>query len=329
MNPKQSSAQRALILSGGGARGAYQVGVWQRLQEIGWKPDLVCGSSIGSINGALIGMGWNALKMATFWESLHRKQVFRVSFWRRIKYRLAILFGMHPAWPALLDNRLLHNLLSEVIDESRLRAGSPELVVTATNVCHAELHYFSSHELTAEHILASCSIPVLFPWTKLNGELYWDGGIMANTPVLPAIERGVREIVVVLLAPLTGEPVPPPKNTSEAFAWTLDLITIASANTLRSYIAHHLGLDSRQSADTLSNKHFIDFGDIKIGVIAPHNAFGLESFLAVNPQTSKDRIASGYRDASEQLTTFLEMTGKTEKSEITSPTPTQTKRPDI
>ncbi|MEH6637551.1 MAG: patatin-like phospholipase family protein, partial [Halioglobus sp.] len=71
--------KRALILSGGGGRGAYQVGVWRRLQEIGWQPDIVCGTSIGAINGALIGSGWDARRLEAFWESLDRKRAFRVS----------------------------------------------------------------------------------------------------------------------------------------------------------------------------------------------------------------------------------------------------------
>ena len=117
--------KRALILSGGGGRGAYQVGVWRRLQEIGWQPDVVCGTSIGAINGALIGSGWDAERLEAFWESLDRKRAFRVSLWRRIKYRINRLLGRHPNFPALLDNEPLRKTLSEAIDVPRLREDQP------------------------------------------------------------------------------------------------------------------------------------------------------------------------------------------------------------
>ena len=311
MKPQQQPVKRALILSGGGARGAYQVGVWQRLQEAGWEPDLICGTSIGSINGALIGQGWSAGQMEEFWEKLHRKKVFRVSLWCRIKYNFARLFGRDHSWPSLLDNRPLRKLLSSVVDEQRLRQAAPEVVVTATNVRRAELEYFSSAELTVEHILASCALPIFFPWGEIDGELYWDGGIMSNTPVLPAVQHRAQEIVVVLLAPLTGRPVPPPKNIREAIAWTLDMITIASAKTLRNYLSQQLGVDPTQAADAISDNHFIELGGVKIGIVAPRSSFGLDSILDLDPEEAKDRIADGYADASQQLGHFFEAIDKT------------------
>tara|TARA_R110001592_G_scaffold363371_1_gene685416 strand:+ start:6603 stop:7307 length:705 start_codon:yes stop_codon:yes gene_type:complete len=206
MSESAPCIKRALILSGGGGRGAYQVGVWRRLQEVGWQPDMVCGTSIGSINGALIGSGWDADRLEAFWASLDRKRAFRVSLWQRIKYRVNRLLGRHPNFPALLDNELLRQTLSEAIDVERLRDDQPRVTVAATNVCQARLEYFSSEQLSVAHVLASCSIPVLFPWCEIDGELYWDGGVMANTPIFPALEAGATEILVVLLSILNLEP---------------------------------------------------------------------------------------------------------------------------
>jgi NTE family protein len=298
--------KRALILSGGGGRGAYQVGVWRRLQEIGWQPDMVCGTSIGSINGALIGSGWDAGRLQAFWESLDRKRAFRVSLWRRIKYRINRLLGRHPNFPALLDNGPLRQTLSEAIDVQRLRDDQPRVAVAATNVCRARLEYFSGEQLSVDHIVASCSIPVFFPWCEIDGELYWDGGVMANTPIFPALEAGATEILVVLLAPLVGEPVAPPKTTGAAFSWAFDMITIGSAGSLLQELAYHLGVDLRTRRDTLTSQHFMDLGDIRIGVVAPQTAWGMDSVLDLNPQHIKDRISAGYDDAVEQLTGFLQ-----------------------
>lgn len=305
MSEEHTPVRRALILSGGGARGAYQVGVWRRLQEVGWQPDLVCGTSIGSVNGAMIGMGWDAARMADVWQSLERKQAFRVSLWRRIKYRIDSWRGRHPHWPAYLDNEPLRDLLAGGIDEPRLQDSSPEVLVTATNVCRAELEYFSGTQLTARHVLASCSIPVFFPWQEIDGELYWDGGVMENTPVLPALMRGAREIVVVLLAPLTADPVPPPRTSKEALAWTLDIITIASAKALRTQLAHHFGKDLREVTEAMSKTHHVEVGGVRICVIAPRQASGLKSILDLNAEDARERIDAGYHDAREQLAAFL------------------------
>ena len=298
--------KRALILSGGGGRGAYQVGVWRRLQEIGWQPDMVCGTSIGSVNGALIGSGWDARQLEAFWASLDRKRAFRVSLWRRIKYRIQRLLGRHPNFPALLDNEPLRQTLTEAIDVGRLRDDHPTVAVAATNVCRARLEYFAGEQLSVDHIVASCSIPVVFPWCEIAGELYWDGGVMANTPIFPALNAGATEILVVLLAPLAGEPVAPPKTTGAAFSWAFDMITIGSARSLLQELASHLGLDLRASREELTSQHFMDLGDIRIGVVAPTTAWGMESILDLDPQHIRDRIAAGYADATEQLTGFLQ-----------------------
>ena len=305
MVKQQSGVQRALVLSGGGARGAYQVGVWRRLQELGWRPDLVCGTSIGSLNGALIGMGWDATRMEGFWETLHRRDVFRFSFWHRLRYRLSTLFGEGPKYPALLDNRYLLDLLTRVIDVQRLRDVAPELVVTATDVCRSRLRYFSGSELTPRHILASCSIPVVFPWCAIDGEFYWDGGIMANTPLLPALESGAQEIVIVLLAPLTGSAVPPPANTRGAVAWALDLATIASVKVLGAEFFERAGMDVQESADKLARENFIDAGGTRLLLVAPRDTSGVGSLFDLGPKLTGERIEQGYRDACAQLAALL------------------------
>ncbi|WP_165954231.1 patatin-like phospholipase family protein [Seongchinamella unica] len=306
MTTSAPTVKRALILSGGGGRGAYQVGVWRRLQEIGWQPDIVCGTSIGSINGALIGSGWDAEQLEAFWASLDRKHAFRVSLWRRIKYRINRVLGRHPNFPALLDNEPLRQTLAEAIDVARLRDDQPRVTVAATNVCRARLEYFAGEQLTVDHILASCSIPVVFPWCEIAGELYWDGGVMANTPIFPALNAGATEILVVLLAPLVGEPVAPPKTTRAAFSWAFDIITIGSAASLLQELASHLGLDLRARRDTLTSQHFLDLGDIRIGVVAPKTAWGIDSILDLDRQHIRQRIGAGYDDATEQLSGFLQ-----------------------
>jgi len=302
--------RRALVLSGGGGRGAYEVGVWRRLQEVGWQPDIICGTSIGAINGALIGSGWDADRLEQLWESLHEKNIFKLSVWRRIKYRVNKLLGRHPDWPAFMDNEPARRMLTEVIDLARLRQDQPRVVVAATNVLRAKLEYFSGEELTTEHILASCSIPAIFPWCEINGELYWDGGVMANTPIAPAINAGATEVLVVLMAPLAGEQVDPPQSTRQALAWAFDMITIGSAQNLTRSLAYQLGGDLRDYQNSLAEHHCVEIGGIRIGVVEPTSASGLDSVLDLNPHNVKARIEAGYQDARQQLTKmFLQKDG--------------------
>ena len=297
MTESKFQPHRALILSGGGGRGAYQVGVWRRLEEMGWKPDMVCGTSIGAINGALIGSGWSAYRLEAFWGSLHGNDVFTLSVGRRIKYQVYRLFGKCPDWPAFMDNEPLRKILLDSIDVGKMRDSEPEVVVAATNVLRAKLEYFSGEQLSVEHVLASCSIPVVFPWCEINGELYWDGGAMANTPIFPALKAGAKEILIVLLAPLAGEPIQPPATTRAALSWAFDIITIGSAKTLMQDLSHHLGMDLRNSSDILASKHFLDLGDIRIGVIAPRITTSVSSVLDLNPQEVRQRMSAGYDDA--------------------------------
>lgn len=297
--------RRALVLSGGGGRGAYQVGVWRRLQELHWMPDMVCGTSIGAINGALIGSGWDADQMQQLWGRLHEKKVFKISAWRQFKYRVNKLLGRHPNWPALMDNTPAREMLTEVIDLQRLRLDQPRVVVAATNVCRSRLEYFSGDSLTVEHILASCSIPVVFPWCEIDGELYWDGGVMANTPIAPAIAAGATEILVVLMAPLAGERVDPPQSTRQALSWAFDMITIGSAKNLAQSLVHHFGGDPLDYERSMSERHLLEVGGIRIGIVEPSLASGLDSVLDLDPRNVANRIEAGYEDASKQISGMI------------------------
>ena len=112
MSVSSAQVQRALVLSGGGGRGAYQAGVWRRLEEIGWKPDMVCGTSIGSVNGALIGSGYDADKLEHFWEVLHKHKIINLPLWKRLKYHLKKMVGRNPEWQAYMSSEPLKNALT-------------------------------------------------------------------------------------------------------------------------------------------------------------------------------------------------------------------------
>ena len=110
------SISRALVLSGGGGRGAYQAGVWAWLEERGWKPDLVAGSSVGAINGAAIASGMSGEQLKALCDSIDAARVFRRRRWKNFVHWLKRLLVYAEGFAPLADNSPLRALLTEQID---------------------------------------------------------------------------------------------------------------------------------------------------------------------------------------------------------------------
>ena len=206
-----SNSLRALVLSGGGGRGAYHVGVLRFLEEHEWFPDVVVGTSIGAVNGAAIASGHTAHSLWALWQRLTTDDVQR---------RTWDLFSLDE-WDHLLDTAPLRKTLVEGgwIDLARINAQPPakSLRITVVEMETGRLRIFGNSPdpapgsrcecvpITLDHILASCSIPMLYPPTKIEGVPFWDGGTVANTPLGPAIDAGGGDIVVVLMMPWEDE----------------------------------------------------------------------------------------------------------------------------
>ena len=230
--PKQER-KKALVLSGGGGRGAYHVGVLRFLEEHEWFPDIVVGTSIGAVNGAAIASGHNAYSLWSLWKRLQTRDV--------QKANLNPLNGNF-----LLNTAPLRETLEKEGWVNFQRINSPEsavhLRVTATEVHSGHLHVFGNstdiypskmrlEPLTLDHIIASCSIPIVYPATEVHGNLYWDGATVANTPMGPAIDAGAEEIVVVIMTPFGDEEteaIQPPGSLLEAASTTLEWALLAS-----------------------------------------------------------------------------------------------------
>lgn len=206
-----SSPTRALVLSGGGGRGAYHVGVLRFLEEHEWIPDVVVGTSIGAVNGAAIASGHTSYSLWSLWRRLKTDDVQR---------RAWNLFSLDE-WNYLLDTTPLRRTLIKGgwIDLSRINAQpvSQHLRLTVVEMETGRLRVFGNSpdpsptsrcehvEVTLDHILASCSIPLVYPPTKIGEVPFWDGGTVANTPLAPAIDAGAEDIVVVLMTPWEDE----------------------------------------------------------------------------------------------------------------------------
>ncbi len=290
-------AKKAIVLSGGGARGAYQAGVWKYLQEKKWKPDIICGTSVGAINACAIGSGMSAERIIELWLDLNKKNVMRMTW----KSSVLSLFKKNSF--AFVDTSPLRDLLFEKLDFQALNASDQKVVITAVNILNAELAFFENPELRIEHILASSAIPLLFPWQLIGGVPHWDGGVMANTPILPAISKGAEEIIVVLLSPVGGEiSMSPPKNKIEALERMYELYLIASYKNIQQGIElEKEATEKKSSIELFLNSLRPSLSNIDIKVVSPKRLLGLGSFLNFNKKQSEELIDLGYRDAQETL----------------------------
>jgi len=267
--------ERALILSGGGARGAFQAGVWKFLQESGWEPDLICGSSVGAMNAAAIGAGMDAEQMSNLWKKYDRLKLFSFT----VKDFLFSFFSRKKFNP-LMDTAPLKSMLTEQIDIDALRKSRAEVLISAINMLTSQLVYFNQKNITVDHIMAATAIPMLFPWQYIDGEPYWDGGFMANVPIAPALERGVKEIIVVLLSPaaLYRQPIP------ETHRQVADLV-----------FEHFIVGSYNLSLSCLPCKN----ADIKI--ISPDYSEGFFSVLNFSSMQADRLIQEGYENAKKNL----------------------------
>jgi len=220
--------RKALVLQGGGALGAYELGVARALyRENQYAPDMIAGVSIGAVTAALLARPRNGDPLATlekFWKDITLPAEYLLPAFRPY----ASLFGdpaffrprldllAMPFWTCLYETAPLRVTLAALIDTAALgdRTARPRLLLTATDIAHGEIMPFDSaaESLTLDHILASGSLPPNFPMTEVNGTAYWDGGLFDNTPLGAVIERmdphpgakDERQIIVVDLFPNLG-----------------------------------------------------------------------------------------------------------------------------
>ena len=222
---RPDAGQIVLVLQGGGALGAYQAGVYEAMHEAGIEPDWVIGTSIGAINASLIAGNEPAdrvPRLKEFWNRVAHTPLFDVvgdvpwlgntlPNWSTLTNGIAGFFKPNPLAflglrvPLSADaagyysTRPLEGTLAALVDFSRLARGAPRLTVGAANLHTSEMRYFDSRdeELTARHVMASGALPPAFPAIRIDGQLYWDGGILSNTPVEVVFDDNPRRSSLV------------------------------------------------------------------------------------------------------------------------------------
>jgi NTE family protein len=246
--PDTSNAEalHVLVLQGGGALGAYQAGVHEGLCACGHAPGWVAGISIGAINAALIAGNppeRRAERLRAFWElvSSGLQGIPLVpgdqarTWFNEVSAALVAGLGVPgffaPRWPpaafyppgapealSVYDSAALKGTLERLVDFDRINARSMRLSVGAVNVRTGNFTYFDnlSDRIRPEHIMASGALPPGFPPVEIDGEHYWDGGLVSNTPleyVLDQERTRDLQIFQVDLFPARG---PMPRTLVEA-----------------------------------------------------------------------------------------------------------------
>jgi NTE family protein len=327
-----SNPVRALVLSGGGGRGAYHVGVLRFLEEHEWFPDVLVGTSIGAVNGAAIASGHTAHSLWALWRRLKTDDVQR---------RAWDLFSLDE-WDHLLDTAPLRRTLVEGrwIDLARINAQPPSthLRITVVEMETGRLRVFGNSAdrsptsrcehvaLTLDHILASCSIPMVYPPTRIDDVPFWDGGTVANTPLGSAIDAGADDIVVVMMTPWEDEDDQPRytpaggvrgllATAQAAFEWALlasfqtDLklfrrtnqvvrLTLENARlgaenvALRSQLAGQPDSSAQAGAVDLAHRAV----DLPV-IVSPQRPIPLMDVIRYHPDTHERLYQMGYEDA--------------------------------
>ncbi|CAN5544404.1 patatin-like phospholipase family protein [soil metagenome] len=221
------TADRALVLQGGGALGSYQAGVYDAFFERQPRLDWVAGVSIGAINAALI--AGNApehriARLREFWHQVSSGMGQRVppglgdrSALNQWSATSAALFGIPGFFKPRLDPSLLlggaaqvlsyydtaplKETLERLVDFDRINSREMRLSVGAVNVRNGNSIYFDNmtQQIGPEHIMASGALPPGFPPVHIDGEDYWDGGIVSNTPLQYVLDEHPRTRPLVVL----------------------------------------------------------------------------------------------------------------------------------
>lgn len=275
---------RALVLSGGGGRGAYELGVYKAFTGRGRGFDLISGTSVGAITATAIASGLSMPELEGLWSRMHNLRVMqpRTDLWR------------FPLWTHLVHTRPLLAFLEKEIDFAAVRTSPIEVRAAAVDVGTGDLRVFTNAELTPKRLLASASIPLLFPMVEDEGRHYWDGGTVVNTPLQPAIEAGATDVTCVLLSPVGAHDLAPPKNMWEAIARATDLRMMGN---LKEDVKHAEFINGLVAAGTADPAwHHIDFH-----VVSPRETLGILTLVTFDARLAARLIDQGHRDGLDAL----------------------------
>lgn len=282
---------RALVLPGGGGRGAYQVGVIKALREAGITFDLAYGTSIGGINASIYAQGDHA-RLEELWCHIRSRDIFGLPSAHQIG-RLVLGHKL-----GLLDTSGLEELLRREINLQKLKASSTKVGWCTTDLCSLETRLITIDDIKSTHelidvLMATSAIPLAFPPRHIHGKGLWiDGGLVRNTPMETAIHLGADEVYMVLLHPDQIDVCP--VNMFEVLVRCLDIVLDASARKEVASAELYNRLIDTGSIESRGRKK------VKIRIFQPKRGVNI-NLLDINPELSRKLIRQGYDDAREQL----------------------------
>lgn len=195
-----------LVLDGGGARGAYQIGAWKALREAGVKIEAVAGTSVGALNGALICMG-DLEKAEKIWREMTFSTVMDVDDEEMEGWfsgQTSVRDILKTLWEKVKDGGVditpLRNLIHQVIDEEQIRNCGKEFCLSTfslTDKKELTLSVADIEDGLLEDFLLASAYLIGFKNEPLHGKKYTDGGIANNVPVNSLLERGYENLIVV------------------------------------------------------------------------------------------------------------------------------------
>jgi len=243
-----------LALQGGGALGAYQAGVFEGMAEAGYAPNWIAGVSIGAINAALIAGSKPADRVATlraFWDMVSSGLPANAPAWLDTLHHafnstssaISAMVGVPGFYtprnpPAMLvpdglpealslyDTRGLQATLERLVDFDLINDRRVRFSVGATNVCTGNSQWFDNARTTigVAHVMASGALPPAFAPVTIDGEMYWDGGIVSNTPLWYVLDESPQLKGLIVQVDLFGARGERPENLDQVMERHKDII---------------------------------------------------------------------------------------------------------
>jgi NTE family protein len=259
-----------LVLQGGGALGAYQVGVYEAMHEAGIEPDWVIGTSIGAINAALIAGNPPADRLDRlneFWQHVEQPHLAAGAFdWLGMGNLVANMMTVMRGIPAFFEPSLaalrgirasvgveqaayystapLRATLEDLVAFDSLPGGPTRLTVGAVNASSGAMRYFDSRDerIVVDHILASGALPPAFPAVRIGGEPYWDGGLYSNTPIEAVLDDKPRRDSLIFAVNVWHQKGPEPESIWQVMGRQKDIqyASRADSHILRQKQLHRL-----------------------------------------------------------------------------------------
>lgn len=199
--------KRALVLSGGSIKGAFQAGAVQQVLNEGFQPDIIHGISVGSLNGSFMVNETGKYNNNFEWKTIGNTLV---DFWKKninrpddlvkkkgfLKLAKELLFN---EFDGIISNEPLKKLVNRLLTLDNLRKSKVEFTAGAVDMITGKLNYFNQFNPSLINgIIASTSIPMMMPVANIGGIPFYDGGLRDVAPLKSVIEKGADEIVIIL-----------------------------------------------------------------------------------------------------------------------------------